>query len=161
MAEDAKLLPLLPVKPIIILPRGAMNEADIKRLNNNNLCVVEAEDPAKVRFLDPIPSAASRTAVEQAGIALSRRVLAPGFWTNNDTRQNMAAVFVDLLVKGTPLDPTPPPPPPEDIIAEARREELRNIGREEARAERVAEKAKKAAEAEKAAKQGAQKEKSK
>jgi hypothetical protein len=53
-----------PMKPIVILPPGAMSKEDIDRLRNNNLCVVEAQEPGLVKFLDPIPAISSRTEIE-------------------------------------------------------------------------------------------------
>jgi len=129
------------MKPIIILPEGEMSADNLKALRDNWLCVVECKNPASVKFLDPIPSAAERTKVEDAAIALSRKVLNPGFWTQDSTRQNMAGHFVDILLKGTRLDPEPPRAEVErDIFDDAKADELRKIAREEARAERAAKK---------------------
>jgi hypothetical protein len=43
------------MKPIMILPPEVMSPEDIKLLNENGLCVVIVKEPAKVRFVDPIP----------------------------------------------------------------------------------------------------------
>jgi hypothetical protein len=123
---------------MIILPPGLIDEENIRLLRENEICVVVAKDPAKVRFVDPIPAVASRTKMEQAAIALSRKILAQGFWTNDSTRQTVAMTYVDLLVKGTPLDPEPSQ---EDLEKQAydnaKLEEMRCIAREDARAERA------------------------
>ena len=58
------------MKPMMILKVGTMKKADIQRLNDNGLCVVEAKDPAAVRFVDPIPVSAARTKIETAAIEL-------------------------------------------------------------------------------------------
>lgn len=132
------------MKPIIILPPDAMSEADIKELRDNGLCVVVADDPAKVKFLDPIPSAAERTKIEDAAIELSRRVLASDF-SNDSTsvwKSEICRTFVDVLVKGTRLDMNPSQ---SELEAEAynyaKIDEARKIAREDARKEAAERKA--------------------
>ncbi len=71
------------MKPIIIIPEGAMSAESIKELRDNGICVVEAKDPACVKFLDPIPAAQGRTNVEDAAIQLSRKILNKGFWNEH------------------------------------------------------------------------------
>lgn len=135
------------MKPIIILPPDAMADDQIQQLRDNGLCVVVAKDPSKVKFLDPIPSAAERTKIEDAAIQLSRKVLATGYWSHNDTRQNLAATFVDILVSGTKLDPKPQREEVErDVFDREKLDEIRRLAREEAKAERAAAKAAKAKE---------------
>ena len=125
------------VKPIIILPPGVMQDADIQLLRDNGLCVVTAEDPGKVRFLDPIPAAEKRGQMEEAAIALSRKVLrASGVISRSDA----AGFFVDAITKGTPLGADSEIY--ERAFDEAKLEQARELGREEARAERAAKKAK-------------------
>lgn len=62
MANDPKALfpSNAPMKPMMILPRGEISKADIARLNQNGLCVVEAKDPAKVRFVAALPAVSAR-----------------------------------------------------------------------------------------------------
>lgn len=123
-----------------------MTAEDIKEMRDNGLCVVVAEDPAAIKFLDPIPSAMDRTKQEAAAIALSRKIMSPGFWDNSDTRKSMTAHFVDLLVAGTSLDPKPTKEEAEKkIFSDEKAEEIRKIAREEARSERSAAKAQAAA----------------
>lgn len=132
------------MKPIIILPPGMMTPEDIQKLEANWLCVVIAKDPSQVKFLDPTLCIAHRTDLEQAAIQLSRKVLNPGYWTHDDTRQQLTRTFCDILLKGTPLDKNPTKAEQEaEIISNARLDELRTIAREEARAEKAAAKAKK------------------
>lgn len=127
------------MKPIIILPPDAMSEEHIKLLRENELCVVVAKNPAVVKFVDPLPVITQRTKVEAAAIALSRKVLNPGFWTSNDTRQLMAQTYVDILINGTPLQKGPTQEELEkEIFDEAKRDELCKLAREEAKAEREA-----------------------
>ena len=38
------------MKPIIIVPPKQLSKADIEMLRKNDLCVVEAKDPSKVKF---------------------------------------------------------------------------------------------------------------
>jgi hypothetical protein len=133
------------MKPIMIVPPDVMSEDDIRQLRENGLCVVVAKDPAAVKFVDPIPSMAQRTKVEAAAIALSRRILDARQFNQQGyiDRSSIARLYVDLLVKGTALDPKQ-----EDEQREydaARMEEVRKIAREDARAEAAKRKAEKAA----------------
>lgn len=133
------------MKPMIILKVGTMKAADIARLNANGLCVVEAKDPASVRFVDPIPVSAARTKIETAAIEFSRKVMAPGFWNQPGTRDEMTRTFVDLLVKGTRLDPKPSQEEVErNKYNDTRLDEVRRLAREDARKEHAAAKAAKA-----------------
>lgn len=91
------------MKPIIILPPDAVTAEDIQILRDNDLCVVVAKDPATVKFVDPIPSASSRTEIENAAIQLSRRMLAGELQGKYD-KANVSSLYVDILLKGTPLD---------------------------------------------------------
>lgn len=132
------------MKPIIILPPDVMAEDDIQLLRDNGLCVVVSTDPAKVRFVDPIPAVSSRTEMENAAIALSRKVLSPG-WLAGDkpytvTRGTIASMYLDLLTKGTTLD-AEKMEYEKNVFDNAKIDEIRKIAREEARAEREAAKA--------------------
>lgn len=134
------------MKPIIIVPPDTMSDDDIARLNANDLCVVVASDPSKVRFLDPLPAASSRTEMENAAIELSRLLLHGrwGNWSNMSLvgRETFAQMYVDLLTKGSPLDKGPTrAEQEEDIYASAKADELRRMAREEAREERKKKKA--------------------
>ncbi len=127
------------MKPIIILPPGAMSQEDIELLRGNELCVVVAKNPATVKFVDPIPAASSRTKIEDAAIKLSRKVLSQGFWSSESTRSDMTRAFIDILVNGTPLDPSGTQEEREKrIFDEAKAEQIRVLAREEAKAERLA-----------------------
>lgn len=130
------------MKPVMILPPDTMGEADIKLLNDNGFCVVIANDPAKVKFVDPLPAASNRTEIENAAIRLSRKLLAKETCPWNDGgRATIASMFVEILAQGTPLDPRGTREQQEQrVIDDARSDELRKIGREEARAEREAKK---------------------
>lgn len=127
------------MKPVIILPPETMSPEDIAKLNDNGFCVVESKDPARVKFVDSIPDALSRTALEQGALKLSRIILAKGFWSNDATRQMLAAHLIDILVQGTPLDPY------ETRLEKAydfeKEEALRCLARADAKAERDAKKA--------------------
>lgn len=131
------------MKPLIILPKGAMSAKDKEKLTKNNICVVEAETPSLVKFVDSVPEIASRTQIEQAAIQLSRKILKKDTWNyNSDMSKEMAHMFVELLVKGTPLDPEPAQAEQEkQIFDQAKAEELRRLAKEEAKAERDALKA--------------------
>jgi len=129
------------MKPMIILPPDVMDKENIDLLRENGICVVVAKDPAKVRFVDPIPAVASRTQMEQAAISLSRKILHPGFWNDDSTRQEMCSFYVELLTKGTPLDPRPSQEESEKKEYDAAKlQEIRELARNDARAERAAKK---------------------
>jgi hypothetical protein len=126
------------MNPIIILPPKAMSGTDIELLRKNGLCVVVAENPATVKFVDPIPAASSRTQIEDAAIKLSRKILSPGFWTNDGTRDSIARTYMDILIKGTALDPSRSQAELEQtVFNDAKRDELIRLAREEAKAERT------------------------
>jgi hypothetical protein len=126
------------MKPMIILPPGVMDDENIKLLRENDICVVVAEDPAKVRFVDPIPAASNRAQMEQAAISLSRKILNRGFWNDPSTRDEMCRWYVELLVSGTPLDPGGTIEEQVDNAYHSERlEEARKMAREDARAERA------------------------
>lgn len=135
------------MKPIIILPPDTMSEADIQTLRDNDLCVVVATNPGAVKFLDPIPSAAERTKVEDAAIELSRKILDRETWRPGNaptSRGDAARMYVDVLLTGTRLDPDPQPTQAEieqSWYDEAHCEEIQKMAREDARAERAAKKA--------------------
>lgn len=138
--------PKYTMKPMMIIPPEMMSQEDMQELRKNGICVVVAKEPALVKFVDPIPAAGSRTKIETAALSLSKKVLNKGFWTNETTRDNMCAWFVDLLVAGTALDPEPASEEKEKAIFNmAKADELRRLAREEAKAERAAAKAAKVA----------------
>lgn len=126
---------------MIILPRGLMTEANVQALRKNDICVVEAKDPAKVRFVDPIPAASSRTTIEEACIKLSRCLLNWNLQGNKEylSKGEVAGLYMHFLMKGTPLDQMGTIQEQEQrIIDDARHAELCKIGREEARARKLA-----------------------
>ena len=129
------------MQPMIILPPEMMSEQNILALRDNGICVVEAKDPSKIKFLDPIPAVSSRTGIENAAIQLSRCVLnGIGRCTIENGKMDRVSImrqYIDLLVIGTPLDPKPPREETERTTFDEEREnEIRKIAREEARAER-------------------------
>ena len=133
------------MKPMIILPPDTMSKEDIQTLRDNDMCVVEATDPTKVKFVDPIPVSSSRTQIESAAIQLSRRILQYDSTTWNENcrmdAQKVWKTFIDLVIAGSPLDPKPSKAEMEQqIFDSARADELRKIAREEARAERQSKK---------------------
>ena len=135
------------MKPIIILPEGAMSAEAIKALNDNGICTVEAKNPAAVRFLDPIPSAAERTKIEDAAIQLSRKILNRNTFMKYGSSEQLShadicRLFTDAIVNGTKLDSLPTQAEIEkDFFDTAKASELRQLAREEAKAERAAAKA--------------------
>ena len=135
------------MKPMIIIPAKAMSDANIKLLRDNGICVVVANKPEAVRFLDPIPASSSRTQIENAAIKLSR-ILLNRQWghVNNSTligHTEFTRLYVDALLEGTSLDPKPTiAEQTAKIFTTEKQDEIRRMAREEARAERAAEKAK-------------------
>lgn len=131
------------MRPMIVVPPGTISKDDIARLDENGVLVVEAKDPAALRCIDPLPVQSSRTQIEHAAIQLSRRLLSgQGFGGNGyTTHASITALYVELLAKGTPLQPGPTQEEIEQrIMTNEREAELRRIAREEARAEREAKK---------------------
>lgn len=134
---------------MIILPPGTMSAKDIELLRDNGICVVEAKNPIKVKFVDPvpIPPEGSRTQMEQAAIKLSR-ILLKGHWGNYTTagvlgRNDITKMYVEMLIQGTSLDPDyrTKEEMESQIYDAAKADELRRLAREEAKAERAAAKA--------------------
>lgn len=143
MSDDKKMFTGDGMRPIVILPPDTMDDKDIAALRDNGLCVVVAKDPARVKFLDPIPVAAGRTKIETAAIMLSRKLLNKGFWNNDSTRDCVARTYVDILMKGTALDPNVQEE--EDYFNRVKVREIERLAIEEAREERAAKKAAKKA----------------
>ena len=133
------------MKPIIILPPDAISKEDIQLLRDNNLCVVVAADPSLVKFVDPIPAVACRNEMEMAAIKLSRKLL-NGELVGNDYKKNVAALYVDILVRGTALDSNGTKQEQEQVYFDSvKRDELNRLAREEAKAERAKAKTNKSA----------------
>ena len=136
------------MKPIIIIPPDTISADDIQQLRDNELCVVVSKEPAAVKFLDPIPAMTGRTQVEEAAIRLSRVLLDREKWISDTNtwisrdRRDVAVLYVELLCKGTPLDPAVSER--EHYFDNVKRDETAKIAREEARAERAAKIAEKA-----------------
>jgi len=132
------------MKPMMILPPGAVNDEDIKRLNDNGICTVVAKEPAAVKFLDPIPATADRGKAEQAAIALSRIILKRGS-NSSFYRADVMQVFIDAVLKGTPLGDDAEKE--QNYFDAEKLAELRRLAQQEAREERNKAKAEKAAKA--------------
>lgn len=136
------------MNPILILPPDVMSEEHMEALRQNGICTVVAKDPEAVKFLDPLPAQSSRTEIENAAIQLSRKLLNRQ-WAHisNTTEINSAVItklFVECLVKGTPLDSAPTLVEQEiSLFSSAKRSEIERIAREEARTEAAAKKASK------------------
>lgn len=119
-----------------------MSADDIALLRANDLCVVVSTSPAEVKFVDPLPAQSSRTQMEHAAIQLSRKLLTGQCWDEGTTR-TFAKMYVDILVKGTPLDSQPTQAEQEKQVFDVeKRDELRRLAREEAKAERAEAKSK-------------------
>lgn len=87
------------MKPIVILPEGAMKPRDVKKLTDNGICVVEAKDPSLVRFMEPPPDGYS--VQERAAISLFRRLVARNAF--NVDRRQFAEMYCDIILEGFPL----------------------------------------------------------
>jgi hypothetical protein len=133
------------MKPMMIVPPKTFSDEDLKMLRDNGLCVVECSEPARVKFVDPMPAVSSRTQIENAAIGLSRLLLnnsGPWRW-NEDSVGKFSGMFTKLLIEGTPLDLAVVQTQRlnQQAFDDAKADELRKIAREEARAEREAKKA--------------------
>jgi hypothetical protein len=135
------------MKPMIIIPAKTMSDANIKLLRENGICVVVATKPEAVRFLDPIPASSSRTQIENAAIKLSR-ILLNRQWGHVSPRTEIGVsefsrLYIEALIEGTPLDSKPTvAEQAAKIFTTEKQDEIRRVAREEARAERAAERAK-------------------
>lgn len=123
-----------------------MSPKAVEQLNGNGFCVVEAKDPARVKFIDPIPSQSSRTEIEDAAIKLSRVMLNGnwrGMWNADSVSQSGAAhIFCQFLMQGTALDSRGTiDDQKKEAYQREQIEEMRRVAREDVRAERVAAKA--------------------
>lgn len=93
------------MRPVIILPPGEITKEDIAILRENGMCVVEAKDPSKVRFVEPPPLGYS--VQERAAIALCRWVMGHDNPGANWSRRELAAKLADFFCEGSPLEPLP------------------------------------------------------
>lgn len=94
----------LRIKPILIVRAGDISEADVQKLTDNGVCVVQAKDPSRVRFVEPPPMDCS--AHERAALASMRHLLSSdnvGAWNRGDVQ----ALFARYIIRGTPLAATP------------------------------------------------------
>jgi len=139
-----------PMKPIMVLKKGTLAPDAIEALRANGLCVVESDDPGALKFLDPIPSMAQRTKIEDAAIQLSRKMLNRDFWITDNQwrsrdRSDVARLYVELLVKGTALGNEPTQQKRElEYFTREKLDEIQRLARAEAKADREAAKAAKA-----------------
>lgn len=130
------------MKPIVIIPPDLMSKDDIDILRGNDICVVVATDPAKVRFLDPIPAAQNRSKIESAAILLSRRLLNGVNSGSVFHKSDFARMYMELLIQGTPLDQNGTSEEQEQRAFDyEKRAETERLARAEAKAERDARKA--------------------
>lgn len=88
------------MKPILILPIGAMSAEDIERLRQNDICAVEAESPGLVRFVDPPPTG-NHDQVTEACLQLSRLVMNNP--SENYTGRSLSAWWAQCLINAHPL----------------------------------------------------------
>jgi len=88
------------MKPVIILPIGKVTRKDIRELRKNNFCVIEAEDPGAVRFLEPPLHGYS--ANEVAAMKLCRYLLSKNNQYSLD-RYAIASKLAFIMTEGTPL----------------------------------------------------------
>jgi hypothetical protein len=93
------------MKPVIVIPQKCMSKADIAELRKAGFCVVEAQDPSLVRFIEPPPMGYS--VQEQAAVKLCRCIA-----KNNVNSQAtpwsysvLMSKLAELMIEGTPLAP--------------------------------------------------------
>lgn len=94
------------IQPIVILQTGTMSKADMKRMRDCGLCVVESKMPSAVRFLDA-PVQYDYSIQERAAIELSRVLLKDGKIGVSNYRTAIAAMYSDILLRGDPLNRVP------------------------------------------------------
>jgi hypothetical protein len=92
------------MKPMIILPPDVMDAENIKLLRENDICVVVAKDPVKVRFVDPIPAASSRTEIEEVAIELFRRLIAWPWSDAHISRGYIMRLYCEILAESGYID---------------------------------------------------------
>ena len=102
MDETKKSEPLR-VLPVIVLPTGQMERADIEELRKAGFCAVECKDPAAVRFLEPPPTSVSNR--ERAAFRLMRTMLATGNGGTTFERNAIARSLATILM----AEPEPEP----------------------------------------------------
>lgn len=141
------------MKPMLIIPPGALSKEDIEKLNANDICTVESQDPTAIKFVDPIPSATNRNEIENAAVEMLRTLIGTEWWSQftdrRPYRSNVLTLYVECLARNSPLDPKQPSRADmvereRKIFDAAKDEEIREIAREEAREERAAKRAAKA-----------------
>lgn len=88
------------MKPVIILPKGAVSAEDIALLRENQFCVVEADDPSEVRFMEPPPNGYSEQ--ERAAIALCRHIMRHS-WDASWTKRDLGNLLAQFFIEGSPL----------------------------------------------------------
>ena len=98
------------MSPVIILPPNIMSEEDMQRLRDNGMCVVVAEDPSQVNFIDPLPCISSRTEIDHAAIKLAQKVLKPETWPdgiNSIGYRLCIRLFSGFILETSPIGETP------------------------------------------------------
>ncbi len=132
------------MKPMIIIPPGQMAQSEIKLLRDNDICVVVAKNPEKLKFVDPIPAISQRGEIETAAIKFTRLMLNPNMWNNAEAhwdKGDMAKMFTKYLIEGSSLDSRGTKQEQEKSwYDQARRDEIEKIARTEAREERESKK---------------------
>lgn len=99
------------MKPTIIALPGSLSTKAIRLLNENGFCVVEAKNPEAIRFLE-VPPVSNAAEQERAAVKLARMVIRPGFWKNDETKNMLAAKYVEILCEhGALTDKAVPPVP--------------------------------------------------
>lgn len=95
------------MKPMIVLPVGEVTPEDIQQLRDNGICVIEAKEPANVRFVEPLESSLGQDDFARAAIQLTRRILCGevGGFAKGDCSKLLA----EILIKGSPIDPAETP----------------------------------------------------
>jgi len=131
---------------MMIIPPDLMSETDRQLLNDNGICVVVAQDPGKVRFVDPLPVVSSRSQIEQAAIQLSRKLLNRKVFNTDWSGEKevswiIAQAFAQLLTIGTPLSGEPTQAELEQkVYDETKLQEMRVLAKEDARADHLRQK---------------------
>lgn len=99
-------------RPLFIVKPKTMSRTDIRRAEKlTGICVVECDDPASVRLLEP-PIDAEIGLQARAALKIFRMMVNGG--QHNTVTYNKSDVmrwFLDMLIAGSPI-PEPPRVPP-------------------------------------------------
>lgn len=95
------------MKPVVVLPPGKMSARDRRKLERNDILVVECEDPSLVRFIEPPPAnLADYTIQQRAALQLFKVVTGRLQIVGTTIRsEEWHRLYVEILLQGFFPDP--------------------------------------------------------